>query len=298
MTKEPTNLTIAVLERIKEKHLAAQSFFISDLIELMEVDFDDGKLPLTPEIWGVQFTQFPWDECRSIAETLLERGFILNYQDFDGCWSYVPDDKTKPSPADIVDSENGKEIHEVTKAAAGNTCNCNSPYEHDFREWDKEDILSLIEESGPQTIDSLFKFFESERTDEYLKSVVGEMVSDGGVVRYEGDNIVLNCSKFPQPVITAELIHKYLKNKGGRATLKQIQSRFKGYADNICGKISSLIAYSDCNILIDVNYKRVSDSVAYIPESAPKRPYFSAAADGKGGLTVLDRYGNPVMPRE
>lgn len=42
--------------------------------------------------------------------------------------------------------------------------------------------------------------------------------------------------------LSSELIMKYLKNKGGRATLKQIQSRFKGYLNNTCREIESLVS--------------------------------------------------------
>jgi len=110
------------------------------------------------------------------------------------------------------------------------------------------------------------------------------------------ENIVSPTPKIERPAITVELVRKYLKNKGGRATLKQIQSRFKGYAENTCDSIFALISNSTgSDVLLDVSHKNVSGYTAYIYEP---RQYFSAAADGKGGLVVLDRNRNPVKPRE
>lgn len=250
------------------------------------------------------------------------------YSPFDSSKTSIQNDIKS---GDIADSENDKQIREVNKSAAKDICS--SLERKDIKE-KVRDILyqqllinfnnesdRLLEDLGADSLDlaeiimSAEEHFHISVPDEeaeklktvgqivdYLASRLGVDINspssnpEKNELNLETENIVSPTPKIERPAITVELIRKYLKNKGGRATLKQIQSRFKGYAENTCDSIFALISNSTgSDVLLDVSHKNVSGYTAYIYEP---RQYFSAAAYGKGGLVVLDRDRNPVKPRE
>jgi acyl carrier protein len=89
-----------------------------------------------------------------------------------------------------------------------------------------------------------------------VKYVEGRASEEDGIVDTEDAKLVHSVNKAAakdiqtKKSLNAELILKYLKNKGGRATLKQIQSRFKGYLNNTCGEIKDLVSRETNCILV------------------------------------------------
>jgi len=90
----------------------------------------------------------------------------------------------------------------------------------------------LIPDYVFETPDSLFRY------DEWQARYSSPSKPKKNELNLETENIVSATAKIEKPTITLELIRKYLKNKGGRATLKQIQSRFKGYLNNTCEELA------------------------------------------------------------
>lgn len=105
-----------------------------------------------------------------------------------------------------------------------------------------EDIIQYISDTGGAALSDIGNFLDGadfwsvERTRNFIEQHIPELkIRDEYVYKNEARHTCKNENR----EITKELLTKYLQNKGGRATLKQIQSRFKGYAENTCKELDS-----------------------------------------------------------
>ena len=163
--------------------------------------------------------------------------------------------------SDICDSEDAKLLNSVVAASAKDIVGGRQMDELDNKiaassHQDKnsleslaqsvaEDIIGYIAEQGGASLKDIGNWLDGcdNWTEETVRNFIEQncpnlSVRDGFVFKNE----VREAKPSPQRELNSELIMKYLKNKGGRATLKQIQSRFKGYLNNTCREIKSLVS--------------------------------------------------------
>jgi len=188
------------------------------------------------------------------------------------------DTKSIIEAADICDSEDAKLLNAVVAASAKDIV---SGRERDEVESKVKNILfeildieepsssdRLVEDLGADSLDEMeilmaieedFEIILPEAQIEHVKTVgqiVDYLMDEKRHIKSEEqyDNMLAAGSSIKKVQSNKELsvglIMKYLKNKGGRATLKQIQSRFKGYLDNTCGQIKDLVSRETNWILV------------------------------------------------
>ena len=170
--------------------------------------------------------------------------------------------------ADICDSEDAKLLNAVVAASAKDIVRGRErdEVENKVRAILFDMLLTegisnedrLVEDLGADSLDlaeilmSIEEEFQIEVPDEDAEKIK----TVGDIVDYLMDEkLNVEPKPAPQKQVSAELIMKYLKNKGGRATLKQIQSRFKGYLNNTCEELAKKCSDSGCSLYYSDPFK-------------------------------------------
>lgn len=157
----------------------------------------------------------------------------------------VPDEDAEKikTVGDIVDylvDEKRQDEHDNILAAVSNQ---DENAKKDVEETLTKDITEYVASNGGMNVSDIAGWLDG--ADEWNSTRVRNFIEKNcPQLSIREDFVYLNEVREAksQKELSTELIMKYLKNKGGRATLKQIQSRFKGYLNNTCREIKDLVS--------------------------------------------------------